>query len=402
MYKRLILLLLLFTLGLSALVQAQDIIPNDTTEFDPDAVITWPPPVYVLRGDVDILGTANLDDMTNYFIEFRPLDVADFDPEAAPEPAATDEPDDEAEDDDMPWFPVVLPSGNPVVDDVLGTWDTETTDDGLYEIRLVVNRDDLDPVYFVVSPLRIENEAPDFVPVVEATATSRPSTRPTLAASPTPLDTTPRITANTDANVREGDSTIYPVVGGLDAGDTVRVLGISSTGSGWYYIELADGNRGFVASSLVSASGDIRSVPRVNPPPPPFTPTPLPTNTPVPNGNLAASSPSIDPLPPVCQQPFDVLVNIINNGSTSTTAEAIVLIQDIHVATGAVQASISRTLPVLEPGRNYVVGGPMTVSTYFSEEHRIVVTIDVNGTVAETNENDNVVTASYTLARGGC
>lgn len=402
MYRRPLLLLLLGILGISALVQAQDIIPNDTSDFDPDAVIVWPPPVYVLRGEVEILGTANLDDMTNYFIEFRPLEVVDFDPQATPEPVADAEQDADEEASEGPWFPVVLPSGQPVVDDVLGTWDTETTDDGLYEIRLLVNTQDRDPVFFVVSPLRVENEGVDSLQVVQATATRQPSNRPTLSASPTPLDTTPLITANTAANVREGDSVIYPVVGGLDAGQTIRVLGISSTGSGWYYIQLPSGVRGFVAPSIVSASGDLRSVPRINPPPPPYTATPRPTETPIPSGNLTGSPPSLNPLPPVCQQPFDVLVNIVNNGSTPTTGEAIILIQDVHIATGSVQASISRTLPVLEAGRNYVVGGPMTVNTYYGEEHRIIVTIDVNGTVTETNENDNVLTVSYTLARGGC
>src|SRR5688572_8623950 len=35
--------------------------------------LTWPPPVYVVRGQVTLRGSANLPQMNNYFIEFRAL-----------------------------------------------------------------------------------------------------------------------------------------------------------------------------------------------------------------------------------------------------------------------------------------------------------------------------------------
>ena len=41
---------------------------------EPTAEINWPPPVYVLRGEVPLRGTVNLADMTGYFIEYRALD----------------------------------------------------------------------------------------------------------------------------------------------------------------------------------------------------------------------------------------------------------------------------------------------------------------------------------------
>ena len=41
---------------------------------EPTAEISWPPPVYVLRGETSLRGTVNLADMTGYFIEYRALD----------------------------------------------------------------------------------------------------------------------------------------------------------------------------------------------------------------------------------------------------------------------------------------------------------------------------------------
>ena len=398
MYKRLLLALLIGVLGITGLIQAQDITPTGNTDFDPNAAITWPPPVYVLRGEVDIRGSANLSNMTSYFVEFRPLELLEFDPDVTqPVPTATPT---ETDEEEPSWFPVSLPSNESVQDNVLASWDTETTNDGLYEIRLTVNVSGQGPVHFVVSPLRVENNPPDFV-IIDDDDDEAPA-RPTLAASPTPVDTTPVVTSDVNANVRAGDSTDYQVVAILSAGTTARVVGISSTGSGWYVIELDNGDRGFIAPSVVDVSGDLRGLPRINPPPPPFTPTPVPTSTPIPTGNLAGSTPDLNPDTPTCDVEFEVLVNVTNNGSARTGSEAIVLIQDVHVASGQVQQSFTRTVPVLEPGANFVVGGSLRITTFFNEQHRIVVTLDVNNTIAETNENDNVLTTTYTLQQGGC
>lgn len=398
MYKRTIPFILMILLALTAFVSANEIIPRPGADVDPDANISWPPPVYVLRGEIELIGSANLENMTNYFIEFRPLDF-----ETAAEALDEEDLPDAEEPFESPWFPVTLPSNQPVVDDVLGTWNTETTADGLYEIRLTLNRQGQAAQYFVVSPLRVENDPPDFVVDLPATATpvagpTQP-TRPTLAASPTALDTTPRVVANTTANVRSGDSTGYSSIATLRANQQALVIGISSAGSGWYYIELQDGTRGWVAPSVVTASGNIRSVPRVNPP---FTPTPPATDTPVPRANLAGSTPALTPSQPICNQQFQVLANITNNGSARTNSSAQVLIQNIHVASGQVQAEAIRAIPQLDPGQNYVVGADFTISTFYNEEHRIVVTIDVNNEVIETDTSDNVLTTTYVLQQGGC
>lgn len=393
MYKKIAtILVLVLMLALSALVSAQDIVPADDAEIDPNANISWPPPVYLLRGTVEIRGSANLPEMTSYFLEFRPLEVTT----EAEQPADT-----EPEEEEAPWFPITLPNDQRVQDDVLGSWDTETTDDGLYEMRLTINIARQEPTHFVVRPLRVENELPPFV--VQATPTTVP-TQPSVpteppAPPPTQVDTTPRVTATVDSNVRSGDSTRYPRIGFLFEGETAPIVGRSSTGSGWYLIQLSDGDRGFIAPSIVQVSGDLSGVPFVDPPP---LPTPTPTPTPATFGNLTGTAPSLNPATPTCNVSFQVLANITNTGSQRTSAPVTVVIQDIHTASGTVNASASVNVPQLDPGQNFVVSANFTVTAFYNEEHRVVVNIDTTDAVAESNETDNTLVSTYTLQKGAC
>src|SRR5690606_16928492 len=82
---------------------------------------------------------------------------------------------------------------------------------------------------------------------------------------PTPV--TARATANTNANIRSGDSTGFPVIGSLRRGQTVEIVGVSSRGTGWFVITLPDDRQGWVADFVVTVtSGDIDELPEVDPP----------------------------------------------------------------------------------------------------------------------------------------
>ncbi|MFW5772158.1 MAG: SH3 domain-containing protein [Phototrophicaceae bacterium] len=389
--------LLIFVVLLLALAlipaQAQVIQPDPNTITNPDANISWPPPVFLLRGEFEIYGSANLPNMSNYFLEFRPLAL---------------DGDDNNNDVQMPWFPVTLPSSQQVSDGLLGTWNTRNTPDGLYELRLTVNVTGAQAESIVVSPLRVMNELPDFISDIDLGDTEQPSdvptqvsppTRPTLAPSPTTPSNEPTVTANVDANVRSGDSVNYPRIDSLRAGQTAQVIGISSAGSGWYYIQLEDGTRGWVAPSIVTLSGVTGSLPRINPP---ATPTPIPTSTPTVRADLTGSSPSLNPNPPVCNEEFEVLVNITNIGETRSNSPATVLFEDVYLGDGSVQVSFTQAVPELDPGENFVVGGPMTVSTFYGEQHRIRVTIDTGNNVTETDDTNNVLVTDYVLQKGSC
>lgn len=305
----LVMLLTGFAVNTQTGVLAQTPIPNS----NPNVVISFPPPVYVLRGEVEVRGTVNLPNLANYFLEFRPLDSETMLPFS----------------EEAPWLPASLPETGTILDDVLATWDTLTVEDGLYELRLTANVSRQGPVHFRVSPLRVENVLPPFLTpdqVFQPTPTtgviiSQPTptsggiviVRPTLAATPTSISNDPIVTANLDSNVRSGDSTSYPVVGSLPSGFTAPVLGISNTGSGWYYIELNNGRRGFISPTVVQVSGNLANVQRIAPPPPllpqrrrRFRPPVMLSRTAsaCPRRNRAATKPSkyrsISPMPAAC------------------------------------------------------------------------------------------------------
>jgi hypothetical protein len=394
MHRSRFLFLVIAALMLTALTvtaQAQTIDPAPDAVVDPNANISWPPPVYVMSGNFTIRGSANLPNMTNYFIEFRPLPLTDA---------------QIAQADEGEWIPVSLPSSAAVQDDVLGVWDTTLAPDGVYELRLTINLSSGDPVTFRVAPVRVENVPPPFavtptagVPVIVPTATLA-VIEPVAPTS----DPNPRATASAQSvNIRSGDSVVYPQVGFLLQGESAPIIGISSFGTGWFYVELPNGRRGFVSPSVVTVTGDTSNLPRIDPPPPP-TATPIPaTFTPIATTNFVAGNPYFDPGSPTCAQTFNLYLDIANFGSAANAVTATLSIQDYRVADGSFQAGTVGVVPIIQPGQTVKVGPiPLTVSTFYNEQHRIVFIIDSGNQVPETNESDNTREALYTLNKGAC
>jgi len=265
MLKRLGLLLVLIAI-VATTAAFQGISPVPGTE-NPLATISYPPPVYTLRGEFEIRGSAALEGMTSYFLEVTPL-IIPIDPTVTFEEI---------------WLPISMGSNASVFDGVLGVWDTTIYDDGLYSLRLTVATA-AGNVVTVVSPLRVENVLPPFVtPETVIVQTAVPPvvvTQDPGQISP-PAAGAPIGTAVVNGNVRTGDTTSYSVVTSLQPGQTVDVIGISSTGSGWWRIRLADGREGFVAPSVINVTGDTSGLPRIAPPAPPVVqPTAVPTSAP--------------------------------------------------------------------------------------------------------------------------
>lgn len=387
--KRSFVLLLILVLMLPLVVFAQ----TPTTPPNPNANVSWPPPVYVVRGQYSIRGTANLPNMTNYFIEFRPLND-DLSPQGGADV----------------WFPAILPSQAAVQDGVLGTWDTTLIADGLYQLRLTVNISQGTPVYAVVSPLRIENTLSPFEATPTPIATFTPIPPPATAV-PTE-DTTPRVTINppgsATGNVRQGDSVFYGIITSVPTGTIARILGISNRGSGWYQVQLDNGQTGWVAPSIVTTSGDLTGLPRIQPPPPPPpTATPIPTAipaTPVPvsSANLFPGNITFDPGQPTCKQTFNVKLDVANVGSQATAFSGTVSLIDTRTADGSQQGNTTGGFPILQAGQTFNVSMPLTISTWYNEQHTITLVIDPGNQIPESNEGDNVKTVSYTLAKGSC
>jgi CARDB protein/SH3 domain-containing protein len=384
-----LLFVVLIAIALGVVTQAQGIEPMSVPDDSADIAISFPPPVWVISDSVEIIGTADILDMSSYLIEYQELTF-------------------DNEDGIEQWFPASFPGNIAVRNGLVGIWNTNTVRDGLYAIRLVVNTSDGNMQVFRVSPLRVENDPQDGLaglpPVEEPVIFPTPTQiegRPTLIPTPTNIavgDGTV-VTAVVDANVRGGDDTSYPQMGFLLRNEQARVIGISSFGSGWFYVELENGRRGWIAPSVVQFNGNIAQLTLYNPPPPP---TPPATATAITSANLQITGLRLDPVQPNCAESFDVYINVQNTGTGSSNVSGLLSANDRSVRTGAVTASTSGGFPTLAPGASFVVVVTLTVDTYFEESHDVIVQLDTRSEIPETNEGDNTSSIRYTLNQSAC
>ncbi len=283
-------------------------------QTNPNVNILFPPAIYSVSGSVNVVGTVNPPGLVSYFLEFRPLVDART-----------------AADASVPWSPVTLPSRSPVIGGTLGTWDTTLTLDGLYELRLTVFTSDNQTTYARVSPVRVLNNLPPFA--ITPISGQQPEIItvvpvPTQAQFPTqvspPEVQSPQVLALIDANIRTGDGTNYPAIGGLLRGQSAPVVGVSSRGTGWWLVVLPDGRQGWVAPSTVQVSGSLGAIPVVSPPATPtptFTPTPIATATPQ-FPDALISTVRFDRTPKQ-GEPFNVSVTLFNQSSRALPRVAV-------------------------------------------------------------------------------
>ena len=134
----------------------------------PPLAITFPLAGTILRGEITITGTMNIDNFTSAQLDFA----------YASNPAGN-------------WFTLQALS-QPALDSALGVWDTTFISDGDYLLRLRVNLAD-GTSQEVTVPVTIQNDTPLATPTLALTATPYSVTLdiPTpflLAASPTPTE----------------------------------------------------------------------------------------------------------------------------------------------------------------------------------------------------------------------
>ncbi len=122
--------------------------------------------------------------------------------------------------------------------------------------------------------------------------TSTPEGPPTATVPPAPtVPGAPAVTANVNANVREGPSTNFKGVGVLLNGQSATIEGKDPTGT-WFFIifTAGPGGKAWIAASVVTTSGDVNSVPVVNSPATyTSTPTSTPTATPTPTATATSA-----------------------------------------------------------------------------------------------------------------
>ena len=365
--KRLALLVVLLGSLAGSSLLAQD------TGHTESLAISWPPPVTEVWGIGDVLGTANIPNMVTYFLEYMPLN------------------DDLSLPVNAPWLPGTLAISTPVTNGVLATLDTRTVADGLYALRLTAATTDGQVFHDVVSPIRVDNAR---FSAVEARIRGEASAAPTATEPQAPADNTPRVTpADTAVNVRRCDlvdNDRCPIFVQIPPGTFAEITGRNPANT-FYQVRLPSGASGWASRTVVAESGNVSSVPIVNPPEPlpapvlaqPIAPIGVVTSAVVPNG-LAIQGTA------VCNQPFNVQINLTNTGSTSSPAGSVTL-QDFNTDTGTVTFSGTASYPVINPGGNFVAVVPVATSAFFGPAHQL-----------RAFANGREITIPYSLAQGNC
>ncbi len=111
----------------------------------------------------------------------------------------------------------------------------------------------------------------------------------------------------------------------------------------------------------------------------------------------------LDPGTPTCGQTFTVGFDVANLGSQPTAFSGTVSLIDTRAADGSQQGpGTIGGFPILQPGQTFRVNMPLTISTWYNEQHNLTLVIDPSNQIPENNESDNIRTISYTLQKGSC
>jgi hypothetical protein len=142
------------------------IVPSDANaQFAFQVAIDSPQAGEAVQGVVPVSGTSAVDGFISYQLAFS-----------------------HSEDPTETWF-VLANSADEINNDVLGEWDTSNITDGTYQLRLIVQRDNEEPIVVFVEELRVRNYTP--IETETRGPTKTPAPGETAAPSKTPLPITP-------------------------------------------------------------------------------------------------------------------------------------------------------------------------------------------------------------------
>jgi hypothetical protein len=225
-----------------------------------------------------------------------------------------------------------------------------------------------------------------------------------ITAVPTQAALPDGVVNSATLNVRANPGTGAQILANIPRNTPLTILGRYPDNS-WLQVLTPSGVTGWVSAELVTININLANVPVVNAqfiaPPPTLTPVPA-TPVPTSGANLVAGLVVFDPSQPVCQQTFTVGFDVANLGTQPTTTSGTISLVDTRAADGSQQGNTIGGFPILQPGQTFRVNMPLTISTWYNEQHNITLVIDPGNQIPESTKSDNVRTVSYTLAKGGC
>ncbi len=125
-------------------------------------------------------------------------------------------------------------------------------------------------------PTQVQPTATPQQPTAAPEQTEEPTPEPAQPTEPppTPTSSSPRGVTTTGMNVRNGPSTLYPIIGSLLAGTDLELVGRNADSS-WFVVPYGL-SQGWVFGGLLTVTGEVSSLPVISAPPPPPTATPIP------------------------------------------------------------------------------------------------------------------------------
>jgi ABC-type branched-subunit amino acid transport system substrate-binding protein len=219
-----------------------------------------------------------------------------------------------------------------------------------------------------------------------------PIITPTPTATATPAGVVATIISNVQ-NVRSGPSTDFEVIGQLDEGEQVQIIG-ATTDFSWLVIQFR-GQQGWIAnlSNLNEIFGDLNSVPIITPP---ATPTPRATSTPAPTlppqePDLVIQSVSVSPNPIRPNEQFTIQITVANVGLSNAGQFAVAANMPPN------DVFIASTVGSLAAGQSTTVTANGTFSN--TGNYSVVVVADLNNQVGEGpgEANNDDFTFSYKI-----
>ena len=228
------------------------------------------------------------------------------------------------------------------------------------------------------------------VPTQETIATLVPTPQPVfVTATPDGVVIT---VLNDTVNVRGGPGINYQILGRVLKDQQLRIFGRNSDGS-WLVINF-EGTQAWITAdpSLVSISGDVRSLPAVQAPP---TPTLSATATAQPSAlpDIQLVGYQLNPATLIGGQPFTLTVTVRNGGGTATGGFAVAAAFDPGQKFGA------GLIDNLNPGEQKTVAIGYSGVNPGPGTYTIAIVLDLNKQVNEgdAGEANNLVNITYTV-----
>ena len=262
--------------------------------------------------------------------------------------------------------------------------DWPTSNPGQYEIAVLAERGDGSLTRETVAVSVVDqaelglgdDSGEQNADAADASESSRPTAPP-----PTDIPTTLRARVTTVSNLREGPGTQFALVERAEVDQEIELVAANPAGD-WYKIRHARGEA-WIYAELVSARGDVDSLPRVSP------------------VNLIVTDIAIDPHPLVCQQTSEIQVTVKNEGTAALPGGGWIKAEAVLKSSEEILEAAETVFPSIAPGGEYTARTELAVSLHYNETQRIRVTL--RSLVDESSEGGEIFYAEeYVLQQGSC